>query len=306
VRSIAADVRVEALAVEDTPPLAIGKTEFDGQFLRQDKGSIQPVVLDGRAPRGLYEIALGTETLRRVRAHVGSTVMIRITAIDAKAQRFRVVGRVVIRPQSDSARLGAGAMLDYSAEKRLVPPDVHTPELGEVELKLAPGVDRARTLADLAKRLGTDYLLRTPVRPADLVNFGRVQNLPLIFGGLVALLGAATLAQTLMTSIRRRRRDLSILKTLGFSPAQVRWAVAWQSTTFVVVAAVVGLPLGVAAGRLGWSVFANHLGTLSEPVTPAPAILATFFGAILLANLLAAVPATMAGRVRPASVLRTE
>jgi predicted lysophospholipase L1 biosynthesis ABC-type transport system permease subunit len=48
----------------------------------------------------------------------------------------------------------------------------------------------------------------------------------LIFGAIVGLLGAATLAQTLITSIRRRRRDLSVLKTLGFSAAQVRGAVA--------------------------------------------------------------------------------
>jgi ABC-type lipoprotein release transport system permease subunit len=306
VRSIAADARVEALAAVDTPPLAIGHTEFDGLFLRQAKGSIQPVVLEGRAPRGPDEVALGTETLRQVHAHVGSTVTIRITAIAPKDARFRVVGRAVIRPQSDTARLGRGAVLDYAAESRLVPPDVHPPPLSDVEFRLAPGVDRARALADLAERLGSDYQLTTPGPPADLVNFGRVQNLPLIFGAIVGLLGAATLAQTLITSIRRRRRDLSVLKTLGFSAAQVRGAVAWQATTFVVVAVAIGLPLGVAAGRLAWSRFANHLGALSEPVTPPLPLLLTVTAAILVANLIATVPAAIAGRMRPAVVLRTD
>lgn len=306
VRSIAPDARVEALAAEDTPPLAIGHTEFDGLFLRQAKGAIEPVVLEGRAPRGPDEVALGTETLRQVHAHVGSTVTIRITAIAPRPHAFRVVGRAVIRPQSDTARLGSGAMLDYAAEARLVPPDFHPPPISDVELRLAPGVDRARTVADLAKRLGSQYEITTPQRPADLVNFGRVQNLPLIFGGIVGVLGAATLAQTLMTSIRRRRRDLSILRALGFSPAQVRGAVACQATTFVVVAMVVGLPLGVAAGRLAWSAFANHLGALSEPVTPSLSLLVTVTGAMLVANLIAAVPASIAGRMRPAVVLRSE
>jgi hypothetical protein len=306
VRSIAPDPRVEALAAVDTPPLAIGRTEFDGLLLRRDKGAIQPVVLEGRAPRGPNEVALGTETLRQVRAHVGSTVTIRVTAIAPYPQTFRVVGRAVIRPQSDTARLGSGAVLDYAAETRLAPPDVHPPPLSDVELRLAPGVDRHRALADLDKRLGGRYSISTPQRPADLVNFGRVQNLPLIFGGLVAVLGAATLAQTLMTSIRRRRRDLSILKTLGFSSAQVRWAVAWQATTFVVVAMAIGMPLGAAAGRLVWTGFADHLGALSEPVTPPVALLVTFPAAILVANLIAAVPAAIASRVRPAVVLRME
>jgi ABC-type antimicrobial peptide transport system permease subunit len=109
-----------------------------------------------------------------------------------------------------------------------------------------------------------------------------------------------------MTSIRRRRRDLSILKTLGFSSAQVRGAVAWQATTFVVVAMAVGMPLGAAAGRLVWSGFANHLGALSEPVTPPVALLVTVPAAILVANLIAAVPAAIASRLRPAVVLRME
>ena len=167
-------------------------------------------------------------------------------------------------------------------------------------------MDRARTLAALAKRLGGDYSLTTPQRPADLVNFGRVQSLPLIFGAIVAVLGAATLAQTLMTSIRRRRRDLSILKTLGFSPAQVRWAVAWQATTFVVIAVAIGLPLGAAAGRLAWGAFADHLGAVSDPVTPSLALFVTVPATVLVANLIAAAPAAIAGRMRPALVLRTE
>ena len=109
-----------------------------------------------------------------------------------------------------------------------------------------------------------------------------------------------------MTSIRRRRRDLSILKALGFSPAQVREAVAWQATTFALLAVAVGLPLGVAAGRLSWSAFANHLGALSEPVTPALPLVATVAATVLVANLIAAVPASIAGRTRPAVVLRSE
>ena len=100
------------------------------------------------------------------------------------------------------------------------------------------------------------------------MNFGHVQNLPLILAGLLATLGSATLAHTLVTSVRRRARDLAVLRTLGFLPRQVRRVVAWQSTTFVCVALAIGLPLGIAAGRLVWDVFASDLGTVPEPVTP--------------------------------------
>jgi ABC-type lipoprotein release transport system permease subunit len=53
-------------------------------------------------------------------------------------------------------------------------------------------------------------------------------------------------------------------------------------------------------------VFANRLGALSEPVTPSLPLVVTIAGAILVANLIAAVPASIAGRVRPAMVLRSE
>jgi hypothetical protein len=52
--------------------------------------------------------------------------------------------------------------------------------------------------------------------------------------------------------------------------------------------------------------FANHLGALSEPVTPPLPLLLTVTAAILVANLIATVPAAIAGRMRPAVVLRTD
>ena len=188
----------------------------------------------------------------------------------------------------------------------MFPADIQGPPLTDVAVRFAPGVDRTVAVAALGRKLGSDYVVDTPTRPVDLVNFGRVQNLPLILAGLLGVLGAATLAHTLMTSIRRRRRELSILKTLGFTPSQVRRAVAWQATAFVIAAVAIGLPLGAALGRVVWSAFARHLGAVSEPVTPVLPIVLSIAGAILVANLVAAVPAAVAGRMRPAGALRTE
>ena len=109
----------------------------------------------------------------------------------------------------------------------------------------------------------------------NLSNLKRIQSLPLLLAGLLALAGAATLMHTLVSSIRRRRRDLAILKTLGFLRGQVSAAVAWQATTLVVLALLIGLPLGIAAGRWGWNLFANQLGVVPEPqVSFLPLVLA--------------------------------
>ena len=67
-----------------------------------------------------------------------------------------------------------------------------------------------------------------------------VSRLPLTLARLLILLTTGTIAHTLVTSVRRRRRELAILTTAGFVPRQV------------------------TDGRLAWIVFANQ--TAIEPV----------------------------------------
>jgi predicted lysophospholipase L1 biosynthesis ABC-type transport system permease subunit len=96
-----------------------------------------------------------------------------------------------------------------------------------------------------------------------------------------------------------------VLKTLGFVRGQVKATVAWQATTFA-VALVLGVPIGLAAGRWAWQLTAAELGVDSAPVVPLPAVLAVVAGTVLAANLVAAVPGRAASRLRPAAALRSE
>jgi ABC-type lipoprotein release transport system permease subunit len=141
---------------------------------------------------------------------------------------------------------------------------------------------------------------------ADIRNLERVAALPRLLASLVALLALGTMTHTLVTSVRRRRRDLAILKTLGFTRRQVGATIAWQATTFAVVALCLGLPLGVAAGRWAWQLTADALGVNSAPVVPLAAVLAVAAGAVVAANLVATVPGRSASRLRPATALRSE
>ena len=127
-----------------------------------------------------------------------------------------------------------------------------------------------------------------------------------LLAGLLAVLAIGTLAHTLITGIRRRRRDLAILKTLGFVRGQIRGAIAWQATTLTVLAFVIGLPLGIAVGRRSWGLFADELGVLPDPVVPLLAILIAAPSALLLANLIAVLPGRSAARTRAALLLRNE
>jgi ABC-type lipoprotein release transport system permease subunit len=110
----------------------------------------------------------------------------------------------------------------------------------------------------------------------------------------------------LVTAVWRRRRDLALLKTLGFDRRQVRATIAWQATTLAVVGLLVGVPLGTVVGRLAWGVVASGLGVATDATVPALVVLVLAPAALIVANLIAVLPARAAARTRPALVLRSE
>ena len=146
----------------------------------------------------------------------------------------------------------------------------------------------------------------TTTRPTDVLNYSRVQSTPLALAAVLALLAIGVVANLLVSSIRRRRRDFAILKTLGFRRRQLSATVAWQATTLVGVALVIGLPIGTALGRWVWSTFARNLGVPADAHTPAGALLLAIPAALVIGNLIAAGPGALARRSKPATALRTE
>jgi predicted lysophospholipase L1 biosynthesis ABC-type transport system permease subunit len=135
---------------------------------------------------------------------------------------------------------------------------------------------------------------------------GGAQRIPLALSGLFALAALGTLVHTLVTSIRRRRRDLAVLKTLGFVRRQISATVAWQATTMAGIALLIGLPVGVAVGRWAWTLFANAVGVLPVPVVNLPPLLIAIPVTILLANLIALIPGRLAAATPPAAALKAE
>jgi ABC-type proline/glycine betaine transport system permease subunit len=86
----------------------------------------------------------------------------------------------------------------------------------------------------------------------------------------------------------------------------VREVIAWQTSVILLAAVLVGVPLGVVAGRWAWNGFAASLGVLPVTVIPGVALLAGFIALLVAGNLLTAVPASIAARTRIAAMLRAE
>jgi putative ABC transport system permease protein len=297
VAAIVHDPSISAVAQGDD----VGTVRVDGRqvgvrAMRNLKGSVPPTVIEGRGPTRDNEVLLGTKTMSALRLRIGNTV--EVQGVSLVRRRMRIVGRGIL-PRGAHNGLGEGAAMTYSAYQRL---GLGTSGDFVLQVRIAHGADRARTLAKLERLLGPP----DPGPPSVVADFGGIAELPTVISALLVAIAAGALAQTLVLEVRRRRRDLAILKTLGFDRRQLRAAVAWQATTFAAIGLLIGLPLGDALGRWAWNLFADKLGVVPEPVTPLPLLLLVVPGAIILANLVAIVPARIAARTRPGLVLRAE
>jgi len=263
---------------------------------------VLPPFLNGRAPAAPDEIAFGAKDLRSLHKSVGQRVSV---SAGGPPRSMRIVGRMVLTPTvvNDQIRMGEGALVTPDGFQALGV-DPGSAPTNVFLLRLRPGVNRVAAL----HRLRTEFpgTVLTALRPSDVENLRRVDSLPSILAGLFAAIAVFTVGHMLVSSVRRRRHDVAVLRTMGFVRRQVAATVAWQATTVVLVGLVVGLPLGIAAGRWTWMLLANQLGVRPEPVTPALVIIAVVGGSLLLANALASLPGAVAARTRPAEILRTE
>lgn len=227
---------------------------------------------------------------------------------------FTVVGRSSFSPGFGTGGLGTGAAMTLSALVDAQCPAGPDPArcrataTGEQNVDVlaaaAPGAAGTAALARQARRFGPFYA--TTGTPLELVNFGRAVNFPLLFGFLLSVFGAAAMIHLLLVSVARRQAEAALLKVLGFLRVQVAAVVAGQATAVALTGIVIGVPLGIAAGRVAWRVFAINLGVVPASVVPAAVLAGLACAVLVTANLLAAVPARRAARSRPARLLRAE
>jgi predicted lysophospholipase L1 biosynthesis ABC-type transport system permease subunit len=272
--------------------------------LSAHRGEVFPPVMEGRWPVDDDEVALGTVTMRDLDVGIGDSI--RIVAGDGLLP-VTVVGRTVFPVIGDQygGELGRGVGLTIDGLKRFVPNSL----TNFFPVRFRPGFDFEQIPEQFRPLFFIEDLGLETVsqgRPTDLENLSKVEGAPLALVGLVALLGISTLAHALATSVRRRRRDLAILKTLGFVKGQIRAAVVTQASTLALLALVLGIPTGLIVGRAAWLAFADRQGVVPEAVIGSWPVLALIPATILLANLVAALPGRAAARLTPATVLRTE
>ncbi len=311
--------------------------QLDGQtipLLRENAGAaFSPPILSGHELTGDRQIVLGAATLAQLHKKVGDTVILSYGAPkDAPAYipptRLRIVGTATLPAIGNAGVLhpsmGTGGIVQNGAappafQHTLVNPDpnLNGPALAAVRLR--SGVSPASGLAALRQiaRATTRALAADPnaggtftvigvQRPAEIVNNRSTGSIPRLLALGLAVGALTALGLTLAASVRRRRRDLALLKTLGFIRRQLLATVAWQASVAATVGIVVGVPLGIVCGRWLWTLFARGIYAVPYPTVPVGLVVFVAIGALVLANLVAIVPGLAAARTPTSLLLRAE
>ena len=295
--------------------------KIDGQTVPVLGGTpnapVQPPVLSGHGLQGSGQIVLGPLTLSQLGKHVGDAAEVDTGA--ARPSRLQIVGTATMPTIGDSGEqhleMGSGALLSST----LIPPAARNPfddpTTGPeaIFVRLKSGVDHQAALESLQRIANATstpsnfgVAVTSVLRPAEIVNYRSMGTTPVLLGVSLATGAVAALGLTLVASVRRRRRDLAVFKTLGFTRRQLAATVAWQSSVSVVIGVVVGVPLGIITGRWLWTLFATEINAVPTPTVPVGWIVAIAVGALVLANLVAAIPGRLAARTPTALVLRAD
>ena len=301
-----------------------GQMKLDGQgvpaLAASPDAPVSPPLLSGHGLHAASQVVLGPATLAQLHKHVGDTVV--ADTGQRPPVRLRIVGTASLpaigSSGSPSLQMGTGAIVaaDLFPAQALNPQGTPVPGPMAVFITIRPGVTPAaarRSLDQVTAALNRPSDPDSPVggvvsvlRPAEIADYHAVGSTPSALAAILAAGAIGALGLTLIASVRRRRREFALLKTLGFTQRQLAATVAWQASVPAIIGLLFGVPLGIALGRWLWTLFARGISAVPDPVVPVLSMVAVALGAIVFANLAAVFPGRVAARTPTAVLLRTE
>lgn len=315
VASLRRDHSINAIMLAASDEVSINGHDVVAIAAKAVRGPLLLSKVGGRLPTGENDMTLGVTTLHQLGAHVGSVlgVTVQLPSGGSRTVPFHVVGTVSFPSDAGGGGLGTGSAFTLAGYQNAVCPPGR--QQGRCQQAFASSQNFVvmasvnsgpKGQAAIANYVAKDSATR-PTIPTSLVNFGEAVNFPLILGCVLAVFGVATLLHLLVVSVVRRRHEMGLLKALGFVSVQIGATVLWQATTVALVGIVVGIPLGIVAGRVVWDAFATSLGAVPVAAVPGFAIAVLAMGVLVVANALAVLPAVTTARRRSVGqLLRTE
>ncbi|MBK5331382.1 MAG: hypothetical protein JJD93_05390, partial [Ilumatobacteraceae bacterium] len=221
------------------------------------RGDGHPIMLEGQLPSSDDEIAFGRLTAADVGAQIGDDIEL---AGPTQSQVFRVTGLAVVPGLGANDGLGAGGIVTMGGLTRIDSEALVTSAAVNLRVSVEKFFSSIPEFADQPPN---------PVyRPASIRSVARVRAIPFILAAVLAALALLTVGHVMLTSMRTRRRDLAILRSLGADRGWITRAVHWQATVLTALPVIVGIPVGIVFGRLIFGAFADSMGAVRGAAIP--------------------------------------
>ena len=287
------DERHASVVLVDQVVVDVGGHDVLGLGLDVRKGGLDLPVLSGRPPGGPGEVALGPALQDRL--DVGEGDVVEASAPGGGTRSLQVVGTVLTEDPEDFA---TSAVLTAEGLRGLSP---GSPSYRSAWLTWADGVDTGEAVQELAR----EKELGLPEVPADVGNLSQARPVLRVLAAFLGLLALVATAHAVLVSVRRRRRELGVLRALGVTGAQLAQAVRWMALVLLGIGLVGGIPLGLAAAGFVWGRMAAAVGVAGDLEVPVALAALVPFAAVA-GSLIAIPPASRAARLAAADALRVE
>ncbi len=300
----------------------IGVPTFAVQAVGGSGPAVALAMVSGRPPTAHNEAAIGPATAASLGVHVGTWV-----TIDHRL-KVRLVGEALF-PTDVHSEFDEGLWLTKAEFDAVVPaplpsladelvvvrfPSAHNEEgqaLAVAEADITGSPVYSGPIGRLAVNLGGPRSALgssvTPVAvPPELTNLRDLSQLPIALGVFLAVLGFVALSYVLVITGRSRRAEFAVYKALGVDERMSRHIVYFQASVIAIVGLAIGVPLGVIAGRWGWSAVTTRVPLVDVPPLSVLVVVLAIPIVLIASNVIAAYPARRVARDKPVEALRSE
>ncbi|WP_323373402.1 ABC transporter permease [Plantactinospora alkalitolerans] len=259
-------------------------------FYRGDTSAAAAQMVAGHLPEGPGEVVAGPSFLRQHGLAVGDRITLDVHGRQVPAT---IVGETV----SGNPR----AVDSNWSTLQLLGPDT---QAVDYTVTLAPGAD-AKAYLDAVRT--ADPGLHPALLGSGNTVTTTVVGFASVFTVLLTIVAALGVFNTVLLTVRERRRDLGMLKSIGMTPRQVVVMTVTSVAALGVVGGLSGIPLGIVAHRL----IVDNVAVVAFPesmkdVWHPPQLALLALAGVVIAVLGALVPARSAARLPIARVLHHE
>jgi putative ABC transport system permease protein len=265
-------------------------TELDGQqvptvFSILGKGHVAAsTIVEGREAQDVDEVVLGGDTMHKLGAHIGGTV------VAGHDHVMTVVGRAVFAGVGPTDRtrasLGTGAAMTQQGATVASGSEQH-PQTLLLTAADSYGVDDIQRVHRFVTVVDTQLA-------GGLYDWTSLRQLPLLLVALFCLLAVAAAAHAFSWAMRFQQADFAVLSAMGLDRRRLRIVVGWQVGTLLAAATLAGVALGLFVGNSAWHAEKTNLTVQSPTSVHVVALL------LLVVALSVAMAAMAALAIRPA------